>query len=122
MKLVIVLYPPPNLNTEGVFVCAVFPDGSSLQSQSPFEFSSPSTPTQAQSQGLGPGQVLGQADPFQLPKESSSPFTDPTSITIFNTNTGLDTCQLSFVELVCFVVYFLTGLNYIVNNSCCCLN
>ncbi|MCJ8750081.1 hypothetical protein PDJAM_G00195180 [Pangasius djambal] len=75
----------------------VFPDGSSLQSQSPFDFCSPSTPTQAQSQaqsqaqapGPGPGQVLGQADPYQLPKESSSPFSDPTSITIFNTNTGL---------------------------------
>ncbi|KAB5517277.1 hypothetical protein PHYPO_G00187800 [Pangasianodon hypophthalmus] len=73
----------------------VFPDGSSLQSQSPFDFCSPSTPTQAQGPGQGPGpvpgpgQVLGQADPFQLPKESSSPFSDPTSITIFNTNTGL---------------------------------
>uniref|UniRef100_W5UMC1 Nuclear receptor coactivator 1 n=1 Tax=Ictalurus punctatus TaxID=7998 RepID=W5UMC1_ICTPU len=63
----------------------VFSDGSSLQSPSPFDFCSPSTPTQ----GQGPGQVLGQADPFQLPKESSSPFSDPTSITIFNTNTGL---------------------------------
>ncbi|XP_060770210.1 nuclear receptor coactivator 1 isoform X3 [Neoarius graeffei] len=67
----------------------VFSDGSSLQSRSPFDFCSPSTPTQAQSQGLGSGQALGQADPFQLPKENSSPFSDPTSLPIFNTNTGL---------------------------------
>ncbi|KAM9495592.1 nuclear receptor coactivator 1 isoform 3-T3 [Clarias gariepinus] len=67
----------------------VFPDGSSLQSQSPFDFCGPTTSTQAQSQAPGSGQVLGQADPFQLPKESTSPFSDPTSITIFNTNTGV---------------------------------
>ncbi|KAK2845990.1 hypothetical protein Q7C36_010844 [Tachysurus vachellii] len=65
----------------------VFPDGSSLQSQSPFDFCSPSTPTQAQSQVPAP--VLGQIDPFQLPKESSSPFSDSSSISMFNTNTGL---------------------------------
>ncbi|KAI5094367.1 nuclear receptor coactivator 1 isoform X1, partial [Silurus meridionalis] len=61
----------------------VFPDASSLQSQALFDFCGPSTPTQ------GLGQVLGQADPFQLPKESSSPFSDPSSITMFNTNQGL---------------------------------
>lgn len=100
-------------------MCPVFSDGSSLQSRSPFDFCSPSTPTQAQSQA--PGQVLGQADPFQLPKENNSPFSDPTSLTIFNTNTGPDFCQLGFVETVlffwCFVVYFLGGENYIVNSA-----
>ncbi|XP_062858090.1 nuclear receptor coactivator 1 isoform X2 [Trichomycterus rosablanca] len=65
----------------------VFPDGSSLQSQSPFDFCSPSTPTQSQTQG--PGQTLGQTDAFQPPKENSSPFTDPTSLSIFNASTGL---------------------------------
>ncbi|KAI4882113.1 hypothetical protein NFI96_010747 [Prochilodus magdalenae] len=66
----------------------VFPDGSSLQSQSPFDFCSPTTPTQAQ----GPG--LGQADPFQPPKESSSPFADPTNINNFSASPGLAKLEL----------------------------
>uniref|UniRef100_A0A8B9JQR5 Nuclear receptor coactivator 1 n=1 Tax=Astyanax mexicanus TaxID=7994 RepID=A0A8B9JQR5_ASTMX len=58
-----------------------FSDAPGLQSQSPFDFCSPSTPTQAQ----GPG--LGQADPFQTPKESTSPFPDPT-LSTFSAGTG----------------------------------
>lgn len=87
------------MKTESVFMCAVFPDGSGLQSQSPFDFCSPPTPTQAQTQGSG--QVLGQADPFQLPKERSSPFSDPTSIALFNTNTGPDMCQIVNLLFYC---------------------
>uniref|UniRef100_A0A8B9JNJ9 Nuclear receptor coactivator 1 n=1 Tax=Astyanax mexicanus TaxID=7994 RepID=A0A8B9JNJ9_ASTMX len=65
----------------------VFSDAPGLQSQSPFDFCSPSTPTQAQ----GPG--LGQADPFQTPKESTSPFPDPT-LSTFSAGTGLAKLEL----------------------------
>lgn len=112
---------------ERVCVCVVFSDSSSLQNQSPFDFCSPSTPTQVQGPGLGPGTVpgpgqgLGQTDPFQLPKDSSSPFTDPTSMTLFNNNTGPVLSQIGFIGPVfsfcCLVVYFLYSENYIVNNS-----
>ncbi|XP_036405738.1 nuclear receptor coactivator 1 [Megalops cyprinoides] len=57
-----------------------FSDGSGLQSQSPFEFCSPSTPTQ------------GQGDPFQ-PKDSS-PFPEPGPGNTFSTNTGLSKMEL----------------------------
>ncbi|KAK1796067.1 hypothetical protein P4O66_008855 [Electrophorus voltai] len=54
----------------------VFPEGSRLQSQSPFDFCSPPTPTQVQ--GVGP------TDPFQTPKESTSPFSDSTHTVSFS--------------------------------------
>ncbi|XP_051951433.1 nuclear receptor coactivator 1-like isoform X2 [Xyrauchen texanus] len=70
-----------------------YPDGSNLTSQSSFEFCDPSAPNQTQ------GQVqvkdLGHMDPFQPPKESSSPFANPTSLNSFNTNTGLAKQELS---------------------------
>uniref|UniRef100_A0A671NU93 Nuclear receptor coactivator 1-like n=1 Tax=Sinocyclocheilus anshuiensis TaxID=1608454 RepID=A0A671NU93_9TELE len=61
-----------------------FPDGSNLSNQSSFEFCDPSTPNQGQVQVPD----LGQTDLFQSPKESSSPFANPTSLNSFNTNTG----------------------------------
>ncbi|XP_030627860.1 nuclear receptor coactivator 1 [Chanos chanos] len=73
------------------------PDGTNLQSQLPFDFCDPSTPTASQVQAQVPGpvpvSVPGQGDPFQTPKESSSPFTDPASIN-FNTNPGLTKLEL----------------------------
>ncbi|XP_064781250.1 nuclear receptor coactivator 1-like isoform X2 [Oncorhynchus masou masou] len=55
-------------------------DGSSsLQNQSHFDFCSPTTPSQGQ----------GQGEPFQTPKDSSSPYTEPGLMNSFNSNTGL---------------------------------
>ncbi|XP_052391006.1 nuclear receptor coactivator 1-like isoform X2 [Carassius gibelio] len=68
-----------------------FPDGSNLSNQSSFEFCDPSTPNQGQVQVSD----LGQTDPFQPPKESSSPFANSTSLNSFNTNTGLAKLELS---------------------------
>ncbi|TRY81471.1 hypothetical protein DNTS_007232 [Danionella cerebrum] len=67
-----------------------FPDGANLSRQTSFEFCDPSTPNQGQ------GQVadLGDTDPFQPPKESSSPFASPTSLNSFNSNTGLSKLEL----------------------------
>ncbi|XP_057208639.1 nuclear receptor coactivator 1 isoform X1 [Triplophysa rosa] len=75
---------------------ATFPDGSNLTSQSSFEFCDPSTPNQAQSQV----QVtdLGQTDPFQPSKESSSPFSNPTSLNSFSTNTDLGLAKLELPD------------------------
>ncbi|XP_016342940.1 nuclear receptor coactivator 1 [Sinocyclocheilus anshuiensis] len=67
-----------------------FPDGSNLSNQSSFEFCDPSTPNQGQVQVPD----LGQTEPFQPPKESSSPFANPTSLNSFNTNTGLAKLEL----------------------------
>uniref|UniRef100_A0A9J7ZVY8 Nuclear receptor coactivator 1 n=1 Tax=Cyprinus carpio carpio TaxID=630221 RepID=A0A9J7ZVY8_CYPCA len=67
-----------------------FPDGSNLSNQSSFEFCDPSTPNQGQVQAPD----LGQTDPFQPPKESSSPFANSTSLNSFNTNTGLAKLEL----------------------------
>ncbi|XP_026146493.1 nuclear receptor coactivator 1-like isoform X2 [Carassius auratus] len=67
-----------------------FPDGSNLSNQSSFEFCDPSTPNQGQVQVAD----LGQTDPFQPPKESSSPFANPTSLNSFNTNTALAKLEL----------------------------
>uniref|UniRef100_A0A8C7QVB8 Nuclear receptor coactivator 1 n=1 Tax=Oncorhynchus mykiss TaxID=8022 RepID=A0A8C7QVB8_ONCMY len=63
-----------------VCVCAGLTDGSSsLQNQSHFDFCSPTTPSQGQ----------GQGEPFQTPKDSSSPYTEPGLMNSFNSNTGL---------------------------------
>ncbi|XP_059354416.1 nuclear receptor coactivator 1-like isoform X2 [Carassius carassius] len=67
------------------------PDGSILSNQSSFEFCDPSTPNQGQVQVSD----LGQTDPFQPLKESSSPFANSTSLNSFNTNTGLAKLELS---------------------------
>ncbi|XP_035380061.1 nuclear receptor coactivator 1 isoform X2 [Electrophorus electricus] len=64
----------------------VFPEGSRLQSQSPFDFCSPPTPTQVQ--GVGP------TDPFQTPKESTSPFSDSTHTVSFSASPGLAKLEL----------------------------
>uniref|UniRef100_A0A673LEW1 Nuclear receptor coactivator 1-like n=1 Tax=Sinocyclocheilus rhinocerous TaxID=307959 RepID=A0A673LEW1_9TELE len=74
---------------------STFPDGSNLSNQSSFEFCDPSTPNQGQVQVPD----LGQIDPFQSPKESSSPFANPTSLNSFNTNTGCVPCPLD--EMLC---------------------
>ncbi|XP_051581114.1 nuclear receptor coactivator 1-like isoform X1 [Myxocyprinus asiaticus] len=70
-----------------------YPDGSNLTSLSSFEFCDPSTPNQAQGQVQVPD--LGHTDPFQPPKERSSPFANPNSLNSFNTNTGLAKQELS---------------------------
>ncbi|XP_037606131.1 nuclear receptor coactivator 1 isoform X2 [Sebastes umbrosus] len=54
--------------------------GCSLQSQSPFDFCSPPTPSQTQNQGQG--------DPFQTPKDSSL-FSEAEIINPFSSSTGL---------------------------------
>uniref|UniRef100_A0A671NQC3 Nuclear receptor coactivator 1-like n=1 Tax=Sinocyclocheilus anshuiensis TaxID=1608454 RepID=A0A671NQC3_9TELE len=74
---------------------STFPDGSNLSNQSSFEFCDPSTPNQGQVQVPD----LGQTDLFQSPKESSSPFANPTSLNSFNTNTGCVPCPLD--EMLC---------------------
>ncbi|KAG9347571.1 hypothetical protein JZ751_005140 [Albula glossodonta] len=60
----------------------VFSDGSGLQNQSPFEFCSPSTPSQ------------GQGDPFQPPKDSS-PYPETGLGNSFSSNTGLPKMELA---------------------------
>ncbi|KAJ8270650.1 hypothetical protein GJAV_G00117610 [Gymnothorax javanicus] len=67
---------PPN--TRG----RAFADSSGLQSQSPFEFCSPSTPSQ------------GQGDPFQPPKDGS-PFTESGLGNSFSASAGLSKMDLA---------------------------
>ncbi|XP_078145842.1 nuclear receptor coactivator 1 [Centroberyx gerrardi] len=57
------------------------PSGCSLQSQSPFDFCSPPTPSQTQAQGQG--------DAFQTPKDGGSPFPEAEVINPFTSSTGL---------------------------------
>ncbi|XP_069370986.1 nuclear receptor coactivator 1 isoform X2 [Paralichthys olivaceus] len=57
------------------------PSGCSLQSQPSFDFCSPPTPSQTQTQGQG--------DPFQTPKDSSSPFPEAEVINPFSSSTVL---------------------------------
>ncbi|KAM3861459.1 nuclear receptor coactivator 1 [Diretmus argenteus] len=59
------------------------PSGCSLQSQSPFDFCSPPTPSQPPAQGQG------QGDLFHNPKDSSSPFPEAEVINPFSSSTGL---------------------------------
>ncbi|XP_056621270.1 nuclear receptor coactivator 1 isoform X2 [Triplophysa dalaica] len=71
-------------------------DGSNLSSQSSFEFCDPSTPNQAQSQVHVTD--LGQTDPFQPSKESSSPFSNPANLNSFSTNTDLGLAKLELPD------------------------
>uniref|UniRef100_A0A8C2I311 Nuclear receptor coactivator 1 n=1 Tax=Cyprinus carpio TaxID=7962 RepID=A0A8C2I311_CYPCA len=56
---------------------------------------------------------LGQTDPFQPPKESNSPFANPTSLNSFNTNTGagLNVSPCLKTETITSVVVFFSALS-----------
>ncbi|XP_028857877.1 nuclear receptor coactivator 1 isoform X1 [Denticeps clupeoides] len=71
-----------------------FSDASGLHSQSPFDFCSPSTPTHAPVQAAVAGPSQGQTDPFQPPKERSSPFPDAGTLNTFSTDSGLAKMEL----------------------------
>lgn len=68
---------------------AVFSDGSTAQRHAPFDFCSPSTPTQVQVQSpvVGPGQ--GQTDLDQQPKGSSNPSSETASINTFSADSNI---------------------------------
>uniref|UniRef100_A0A7N6BQE2 Nuclear receptor coactivator 1 n=1 Tax=Anabas testudineus TaxID=64144 RepID=A0A7N6BQE2_ANATE len=78
---------PKQTNTLLFLICLCFsglgdggpPSGCSIQSQSSFDFCSPPTPSQTQTQA--------QEDPFQTTKDSS-PFQETEVINLFSSNTG----------------------------------